>query len=235
MPIHPQTKFGSFWLGQQPLVVGTVSQPATLAGFRAPSPPACHIVEVRLDLIGADTAGWLDHARAIEAQGLPVILTIRLAIEGGGWTQPDEARWPLFEQGLQHLTAADIEYRSALRDRVSALARQQQRSLIISFHDFTRTPPLEELQQIVRTAANSGTVVKIATLTQTEADLMTLRALCAEQCTAALCLLGMGPLGPQTRLELPRAGSCFAYGYLDQPVAPGQPAAAELMQQLNLI
>jgi 3-dehydroquinate dehydratase len=41
----------------------------------------------------------------------------------------------------------------------------------------------------------------------------------------------MGPLGPQTRVEFPKLGSCFTYGYLDEPVAPGQPAARDLMRR----
>jgi len=43
----------------------------------------------------------------------------------------------------------------------------------------------------------------------------------------------MGPLGPQTRIEFPKLGSCLTYGYLDQPVAPGQVPARELMRQLH--
>ena len=42
----------------------------------------------------------------------------------------------------------------------------------------------------------------------------------------------MGPLGPQTRIDFPKLGSCLTYGYLDAPVAPGQVSARELMRQL---
>jgi 3-dehydroquinate dehydratase-1 len=117
--------------------------------------------------------------------------------------------------------------------QVSALACQRQRALIISHHDFGKTPPLAELQQVIRTAANYGTVVKIATLTKTEEDVATLRALFAEQCSASVCLLGMGPLGPRTRVEFPRLGSCLTYGYLDAPIAPGQVSAAQLKESLQ--
>jgi len=127
----------------------------------------------------------------------------------------------------------DIEYRSPLMKQVSALACKHQRALIISYHDFEKTPPLAELQQIIRTGANYGTVVKIATLTKTEDDVATLRALFAEQCSASVCLLGMGPLGPRTRTEFPRLGSCLTYGYLDAPIAPGQVSASQLKESLR--
>ncbi|MGH8595169.1 MAG: type I 3-dehydroquinate dehydratase, partial [Gammaproteobacteria bacterium] len=219
--IRAQTRFGNIMLGATAKVVGTVSQAGTLDKLPTAD---CDIVELRLDLIGADALQPIDQ---------PVIGTIRLASEGGQWTQPDEARLPLFDAALQHCTAADIELRSPLLDKVSALAAKRQRALIVSYHDFDKTPPLAELRQVMSRAANYGTVVKIATLTRTEDDLIVLRELFKENCSAALCVLGMGPLGPATRVEFPKLGSCFSYGYVDQPVAPGQPSARELMEQFR--
>jgi 3-dehydroquinate dehydratase-1 len=223
MLIRPQTRFGPLWLGREPKVVGTISLPATL---RQPGPFPCDIVEIRLDLAGHD---------ALRPLTQPVIATLRLASEGGRWTHPDEARLPIFTAVLPQVTAVDIEYRSPLLQQISALACRHQKPLIISYHDFEKTPHLRELQQVIRTAANYGTVVKIATLTKTEEDVATLRALFDEQCSCSVCILGMGPLGPRTRYEFPRLGSCLTYGYIDQPIAPGQVAAAELMNQLNLV
>ena len=217
--IRAQTRFGNFMLGTTPRVVGTVSKAGTFAQLPTGE---CDIIELRLDLIGGDPLRPLDQS---------AIATIRLASEGGKWTQPDEARLPLFDAALRQYTAADIELRSGILDKVSALAVRYQKALIISYHDFEKTPPLGELRQVLVRAANYGTVVKIATLTSTEDDLATLRALFKENCSAALCVLGMGPLAHQTRTEFPKLGSCFTYGYLDEPVAPGQPAARDLMSR----
>lgn len=219
--IRAQTKFGNIILGAAPKVVGTISKAGTLAQLPTAD---CDIIELRLDLIGAGALRPFDQ---------PVIATIRLANEGGKWTQPDADRLSLFDSALQHCTAADIELRSPLLDKVSALAAKHQKALIISYHDFEKTPPLDELKRVMTKAANYGTVVKIATFTKTEDDVTTLRALFQENCSAALCVLGMGPLGPQTRVEFPKLGSCFTYGYLDAPVAPGQISARELMKQLR--
>jgi len=230
--LRPQTRFGNLVLGLAPKVVGTVSQAGTLANLAAEMDRQCDIVELRLDLLGTGNDHWLEHAKAIEAQGLPVIATLRLASEGGQWTQADAKRLPVFEAALTQLAGVDIEFRSPLLEQISAFAASRQKALIISYHDFERTPPVAELRQVIRKAANYGTVVKIATLTQTEADLATLRELFTEQCSASVCLLGMGALGPASRTILPRLGSCLTYGYLDAPVAPGQVAAAELLRQL---
>ena len=226
-------RFGNITLGTGPRVVGTVSEPATLGQLAAGTERDCDIVEVRLDLIGAGTPRWMEQARAIEARGLPVIVTIRLKDEGGQWNQPDHLRLPLFETALRQLTAADIELRSPLVEKVSALAYQRRRPLIVSHHDFNRTPSGDELRNIVMKAAEYGTVVKIAAFTRTEDDLAALRTLFQRQCPASLCVLGMGPLGAQTRVEFPKLGSVLTYGYLDAPVAPGQVSARELMQELG--
>ena len=230
--LRPQTRFGNLVLGLAPKVVGTVAQAGTLARLAAGMDRQCDIVELRLDLLGTSDDRWLAPARAIEAQGVPVIVTIRLATEGGRWTQPDADRQPIFETALTHLTAADIEYRSPLLEPLSAFAASHQKALIISYHDFERMPPVAGLRQVIRRAANYGTVVKIAALTQTEADLAALRELFTEQCSASVCLLGMGALGPASRTLLPRLGSCLTYGFLDVPVAPGQVPAGELLRQL---
>ena len=237
---NPQKAPGRHALGEMPCVVGSVSQEGTLARLATRAEQDCDVLEVRVDLIGPYAAhspqtepAWLQHAQAIEGRGLPVVVTVRLAAEGGNWKQPDELRLPLFEAALRHLSAADIELRSPILEQVSALARRHKRALIVSHHDFGRTPPLEELREIIDHAAGYGTVAKVATLVKTQEDLTTLRALLAEKCPRPLCVLGMGPLGPQTRIEFPKLGSCLTYGYLDQPVAPGQVPARELMRQLH--
>jgi 3-dehydroquinate dehydratase-1 len=228
-----QTRFGKFALGSIPRVVGTVSQAETLARLAAVTNRDCDIVEVRLDLIGSNTPQWVEHAQAIEGRGLPVVVTIRLAEEGGQWKQLDEERLPLFETALRDLTAVDVEFRSPILKEVSALAGRLERALIVSYHDFQRTPPIEDLRKVVAAAANFGSVVKIVTFTKTDEDVGILRTLLHDKSSTPLCVMGMGPLGPQTRVKFPKLGSCLAYGYLDAPVAPNQVPASDLMQQMK--
>ena len=230
-----QTRFGKFALGSVPRVVGTVSQAGTLAQLAAVTNRDCDIVEIRLDLIGPNTPRWEEHARAIEARGLPVVVTVRLAEEGGQWTQPDEQRIPLFETAIRDLTAVDIELRSPILKEVSSLASHHECALIVSYHDFKQTPPLGELKKVVAAATEFASVVKIVTFTKTDEDVGVLRTLLHEKSSTPLCVMGMGPLGPQTRVKFPKLGSCLAYGYLDAPVAPNQVPASDLMRQLKTL
>src|SRR5476649_232335 len=139
-----QTRFGKFALGSVPRVVGTVSQAETLLQLAVVTNRDCDIVEIRLDIMGSNTPLWVEHGRAIESRGLPVVVTVRLAEEGGQWKQLDKERLPLFETALRDLTAVDIEFRSPILKEISALASRHERALIVSYHDFQRTPPIED-------------------------------------------------------------------------------------------
>jgi 3-dehydroquinate dehydratase I len=213
--------------GPLPQVVGTISLPETMSRFAQNAEPVCDIIEVRLDKIGIEQPGWLDHCRAIHAQ-IPVLLTIRIAVEGGAWTAPEEQRLDFFQRALPVVAAIDVELQSQL---LSALAPQK--PVIVSFHDFEKTPPLPELQAVAARAAKLGSAVKIVTMVHTRADLDTLRQLLATGCGKPLCVLGMGELAQPTRIEFPALGSCLTYGYLDRSAAPGQLPAAELVRQLR--
>jgi hypothetical protein len=61
----------------------------------------------------------------------------------------------------------------------------------------------------------------------------TLQGLLAEPLEKPLCIIGMGPLGTETRVAFSLVGSCLTYGYLDKPSAPGQMSAARLVERLR--
>jgi 3-dehydroquinate dehydratase-1 len=226
---QPTGKIGSVTLGPTPRVVGTLSTAAGLQEFDAQQ-TACDIVEVRLDRIGAETTDWLTQCRAIS---MPAILTIRLAAEGGEWRRPEAERKHLFAQALENFPAVDVELQSALLPELTEKARKHGRAVIVSFHDFNRTPPVEELSRIATDAVKFASVVKIATMITDEADVEALKTLLARGCGVPLCVIGMGPMGTASRTLFPKLGSCLAYGYLDVPAAPGQLSAEQLLEQLR--
>ncbi len=218
--------------GPRPLVVGTIARAATLAAFRAPAAPVCHAVEVRLDKLAGQSADWLGQCKAIEGQGLPVIVTVRLAAEGGDWKRPEAERGGYFTSALENLAAIDVELQSRSLPKLAALGKKLKKTVIVSAHDFTKTPSASALRDLIWEAATHASLIKIATLTKTAADLATLRGLLEQDWGVPLAVMGMGDLGLASRLELARHGSALVYGWLDDPMAPGQPSAAELMAKL---
>ena len=113
-------------------------------------------------------------------------------------------------------------------------ARARSVGIIGSYHDFNATPS----DEVLRGAIDFGLqlkvdAVKIATLLRSADDLARLLNLLSSEKRLPLSVMGMGVLGPVSRLVLGRCGSILNYGYLGQSNAPGQWPAPRLKNLLN--
>ena len=219
---------GTLTIGGVPCVVGALSSldVTSVAGF------AGDLVEVRLDKTSRP-ADWLERCQAIEAAGKPVLLTARLRSEGGEWAEDDSRRLATYQAAVNGLAAVDIELSSRHCQTVAAEATARGKICIVSCHDFLKTPPLAELCQVIEKGQRIGSVVKIATMIQQPGDVGVLEALLQKSWAKPLCVIAMGERWSSTRVSFARLGSCLTYGYLDQPTAPGQISAVELVRQLK--
>ncbi len=197
------------------------------------APPNCDMVEVRLDLIGLCGGDWPELCGAIEKQGRPVLLTIRDSCEGGSWRGLEEERLALYREGLNVVSAVDVEIDSSILKVLASEAHQQGVRVVGSFHDFNRTPTLAQLKAVEKRGRRLGAdIVKMAAMVNTPEDLAQLLAMPAHA-TGPICVLGMGALGSVSRVTLPCAGSCLAYGSLVTATAPGQLSCRQLEKELN--
>jgi 3-dehydroquinate dehydratase-1 len=215
-------------------VVGVISAALTLdrlaSGFR----PVCDIVELRVDLLGVGATDWLVRALDLEAAGCPVLITIRHPREGGHWYGSEAERLDLFAQVLPHVSAIDFEIRSEGFAEMARRTRASGKTLIASYHDFEKLPTEVDLRAVIEQAcAAEADIIKIAAVTQTEADLERLESLLAHHRGPPLCVLGMGAMGPASRTRLPLHGSCLTYGFVDEANVPGQLSSAELVEFLR--
>jgi 3-dehydroquinate dehydratase-1 len=127
-----------------------------------------------------------------------------------------------------------VEARSSLAEGLIRRAAEESIGIILSFHDFRKTPSAEELDRLIEMTADKGdVVVKLATTLQEPGDADVLASLPGQHPGVALCVLGMGEGGEETRVTLPQHGSCLTYGYLDHSNAPGQPSCDELVSALT--
>ena len=233
--MRPVDLIHALQLGRVPRIVGTIITADYLRQWSSnPVPLPCDLVELRLDGF-PDFPDWLKIGTQIEHHGTPVIVTIRWKREGGLWTGGDADRWPLLESAIRHLSGVDVELRSDLIQGVAELAGQLGKLSVFSYHNFESTPSEEELDSILTGAHRRGGIGKIATTVNTEADLNLLVKLLGRKWPLPVCIIGMGPLGRETRLKFPLQGSCFTYGYLDTPGAPGQYSAAELRHHFTTL
>src|SRR5206468_12091259 len=91
--------FGMLEIGRIPRVVGTLSSYDSLARLTGLREKVCDIVEVRLDEVGT-SHDWLNQCKSVEANGTPVILTLRTASEGGKSRLEKNERKQVFESAL---------------------------------------------------------------------------------------------------------------------------------------
>jgi len=183
------------------------------------------VVEVRVDSLPKPP-----DVTDVAALPLPAILTVRRFDEGGSRSLSDEQRAMLYLELLPAAAAIDLEVAS-LRSRdlkpVVEAARQAEVPIIASFHDFSATPSLARLKNVMARARGAGAnVVKIATKTESPADVAALLTL-LESADGPLSVMGMGKLGRASRLLLAKAGSVLNYAWLHRPQVPGQWSARD--------
>ncbi len=193
-------------------------------------------LEVRLDTIGV-FPGWVNELGAIRNSGIPVLLTIRSAAEGGSWNGSESDRLELYRDAIrgEAVSAVDAEIHSDIFSELAGIAANANVKTVGSFHDFEKTPPEDELLNIIRTSRGLGAdLAKVAAMINTPADKKLLAKILAQE-DAPVCIIGMGDLAADTRIVFPCLGSRLTYGYLDTPSAPGQFSAARLSELLREI
>ena len=82
----------------------------------------CDLIELRVDGY-PDYTGWSAIAVQLEQVGLPVLMTLRLAKEGGGWKGADRERLAAYQLAIQKVSGVDVELHSEIAGEVGALAR----------------------------------------------------------------------------------------------------------------
>jgi 3-dehydroquinate dehydratase I len=224
-------------LGHGPLLVAVADRPAAIVNSAEleTSARAFDLVEARVDLFAQQSLEGCAHDCAqLESSGTPVILTIRSAAQGGRFDGPDAARLSAFSAAIAagYASWVDIEDDATIIDELAAaIAARDGARLIVSHHDFVRTPPLDALFDIVdRCHAIPGAIAKIATAVRREEDRQTLLELLSRR-RDRTCVIGMGA-SADLRIELAARGSLLAYGYLERATAPGQMSAAETHTRL---
>lgn len=184
------------------------------------------LAEIRLDKMRIGPAG----VRAIFSRHPRLIATCRPG------AMPEARRRRLLLAAVEAGAAfvdIEIEANPRFRDRLIAAARARDCKVIVSHHDFRRTPPRAELEAAVDRAFASGAdIAKIACRVRVLRDNARLLGLLDRD--LPLVVVGMGNMGRLTRIAAPLLGSLFTYATLSEgkETAEGQMAAAPLERLL---
>lgn len=175
--------------------------------------------EIRLDLMDVGVADL----PAIFSAGKRLIATCRPGQKSAG-----EREALLVECIRQGAAFVDVEHDAAADYRMSILreAKNSGSRLILSYHDYERTPPVSELDRIIRRNFRFGAdYVKVACRADSPSDAARLLGLLGRPgMCGRLIVAGMGRYGRQVRVFAPFLGSPFTYASLasGMETAPGQ-------------
>ena len=148
---------------------------------------------------------------------------------------PESARLSLFERWLPVCDFIDVELRNLKQfSNLIQEAESTGKEVIVSFHDFGKTPALEKLQEMFDQSGRApNRIFKVATTVSHWSDVEVLIKLIQNNLEFRVAVMGMGALGKLSRLVLARLGSCLAYGSIGAAVVPGQWPVTQLSGLLS--
>lgn len=203
-----------------------------------------HVLELRMDLISGDLQMLMERCRS---HPIPVKILVTNRRRG---TSPSEEsgaerqRIAMLEDAVRlGADYVDIELDTAepLRQGVLAMARAHgnRTRVIISHHDFRKTPAFKTLKDIFHDCMESGaSVAKIVTLAKSPEDNFTVLSLIpyARNIRKDIIAFCMGGEGRGSRIMAPLIGSHLSFASLKEGLAsaPGQLTIGEMEDVLNL-
>jgi len=189
-------------------------------------------VEFRMDL----TDEPLEALESYDGD-LPILATNRAEWEGG--EASDRGRLDALGEAakLDAVEAIDLELDSVRTDkgqRVAAAARDRDVSVVVSAHDFERTPSPADLRNVLEEATSFGDVGKLAITARSREDVLVLLAATQEFDARGerVATMAMGEAGRHSRAVAPLYGSRIGYAPVDpeDATAPGQYDLATLRE-----
>jgi len=214
-----------------PRIVGVVS---TIDEVINAEKAGADLLEVRLDLLekAKDVKQFFKDVKI--SSSLPIIATNRWSKEGGSFSGSEEERISMLASAMEHSDAVDIELRAAGRDVVAGKAKKQGIPSIISYHDFDKTPPKEQMMRVLEEARNAGDLPKLAVMAKSLDDVVQLLEVTLKA-QKPLCTIAMGDIGAHSRVIAPLYGSALTYGHAGKAKAPGQLSVGELRRALDIL
>lgn len=199
------------------------------------------LVEIRADGLEDKTQITTLLKQAKSQTNLPLIFTLRMKDEGGAFSGTEEERVELIKEGLELADMIDIELRmnEDYRDEIIKIAKEKKVKVILSYHDFEKTPGEDEMISVLTEEEAAGAdIAKIALTANFSSDairLLNVTQEMREKLKIPLCTISMGKAGAISRIASPIFGSALTYGYVTRETAPGQLSVKELDLMLKAV
>jgi 3-dehydroquinate dehydratase-1 len=188
------------------------------------------VLELRLDLFeGYSLQKALDYFRSLKQLN-------RFQLLGTFREMPSNAmiRLECFDLLLDIVDMVDIECDTPIKSLVIEKAKKAGKKVMISFHDFEKTPSNADMDRLLEEAkVYKPDIVKLAVMPKNHDDVIRLLNWCYVHQPYPLAVMAMGDIGKFSRVIGSLFGSKLSYGFLGgKPVAPGQMSVEQLKKGL---
>jgi len=152
------------------------------------------------------------------------ICTLRPKSEGGKFSGTEKERISILKLVAEfNPYLLDVEYNTLKNKELYKFLKTNKVNLLVSWHDFSKTPGREFLKNMVKKMSRFSKNIKIVTTARTIDDTLRILALYRQKPTSTnLVAFAMGDYGRMSRILCTRLGSPFTYVSLGKPIAPGQ-------------
>lgn len=186
------------------------------------------VLEFRIDAL--DNPNFKDIQEIIEEINFPMIATNRISSEGGSFKGTEEERIDILLKCAPLVDYVDIELQSD--DKYIKQIHDTGVTTIVSYHDFHKTPEINEIMYIVEKEHKLGDIAKVAFMPNDLDDTLKILAILSH-CENTIAI-SMSDLGSYTRVMASKFDSPITFAAETDVTAPGQIDIETMKSLLNM-
>ena len=191
-------------------------------------------VEVRFDFLKIEQIP--EALELIKKDLSRVVCTLRPKTEGGKFSGNEKERIAILKLVAEYSPfLLDVEFNTLKKNsQLTKYLKSTKTKLLVSWHDFKRTPKTVELKKKISQMSKFSSNVKIVSTANSTDDAIRMLELYSKKQKNSLISFAMGDIGKISRVLCLYLGSPYTYVSLGKAVAPGQFSVDEIKKIINL-
>lgn len=179
-------------------------------------------VEIRFDFLKTDEIPKT--IEIIKGDMKRIVCTLRPGTEGGKFKGNEKERVSILKLIAEYNPfLIDVEFNTVKKNKAFArYLKTTKTEILISWHDFKKTPSLSELEKKIKKMSKFSSNVKIVTTAKSIEDSTRILQTYRKNNINNLIAFAMGDIGRISRILCLYLGSPYTYVTLGKPIAPGQ-------------
>ncbi len=191
-------------------------------------------VEVRFDFLKIEQIP--DAIEMIKKDLSKIVCTLRPKTEGGKFTGDEKERIAILKLIAEYNPfLLDVEFNTLKKNSsLVKYLKSTKTKLLVSWHDFKKTPSSAELKKKMKQMSKFSSNVKIVCTAKSIDDSNRMLELYSKKGKISLISFAMGDFGRISRILCLYLGSPYTYVSLGKAIAPGQFSVDEVKKITNL-